>query len=108
MISSTRHDDGVVEVVVDHPPVNALPVQGWFDLAEAILSAGRDPDTFDLGVFGCPGDERSIDGYAEMGFGRCVLGLPPTGESAALKALDSYAAVIERYGRTASFEGLVT
>lgn len=45
MITSTRHDDGVVEVVVDHPPVNALPVQGWFDLAEAVLSAGRDPAT---------------------------------------------------------------
>ena len=45
MISTTRHDDGVVEVVVDHPPVNALPVQGWFDLAEAIMSAGRSPET---------------------------------------------------------------
>lgn len=45
MISSTRHDDGVVEVVVDHPPVNALPVKGWFDLADAILDAGRDEAT---------------------------------------------------------------
>ena len=42
MISSTRHENGVVEVVVDHPPVNALPVQGWFDLADALLAAGRD------------------------------------------------------------------
>ncbi len=45
MITSTRHDDGVVEVVVDHPPVNALPVQGWFDLADAITDAGRDEAT---------------------------------------------------------------
>jgi enoyl-CoA hydratase len=45
VISTERHDDGVVEVVVDHPPVNALPVQGWFDLADAILSAGKDPAT---------------------------------------------------------------
>ena len=45
MIETTRHDDGVVEVVVDHPPVNALPVQGWFDLADAILDAGRDEAT---------------------------------------------------------------
>ncbi|MDP3711375.1 MAG: enoyl-CoA hydratase family protein [Mycobacteriales bacterium] len=44
-MSSTRHDDGVVEVVVDHPPVNALPVQGWFDLAEAVAAAGRDLST---------------------------------------------------------------
>jgi enoyl-CoA hydratase len=42
VIDTTRHDDGVVEVVVDHPPVNALHVQGWFDLAEAVTAAGRD------------------------------------------------------------------
>ncbi len=34
--------DGIAEVVIDFPPVNALPVQGWFDLAEAITSAGAD------------------------------------------------------------------
>jgi enoyl-CoA hydratase len=45
LINIERHDDGVVEVVVDHPPVNALPVQGWFDLADAILSAGKDLTT---------------------------------------------------------------
>jgi enoyl-CoA hydratase len=45
LISTSRHDDGVVEVVVDNPPVNALPVKGWFDLADAILSAGRDATT---------------------------------------------------------------
>ncbi len=45
MISTTKHDNGVVEVVVDHPPVNALPVQGWFDLASAITEAGRDLTT---------------------------------------------------------------
>jgi enoyl-CoA hydratase len=36
--------DHVAEIVIDNPPVNALPVQGWFDLAEAIRSAGRDPE----------------------------------------------------------------
>ena len=34
---------GVAEVVIDFPPVNALPVQGWFDLADAITAAGADP-----------------------------------------------------------------
>jgi enoyl-CoA hydratase len=34
---------GVAEVVVDVPPVNALTVQGWYDLADAITTAGRDP-----------------------------------------------------------------
>lgn len=35
---------GVAELVVDHPPVNALPVSGWYELAEAVRSAGVDPD----------------------------------------------------------------
>jgi enoyl-CoA hydratase len=42
MITSTRADS-IAEVVVDHPPVNALPVAGWFELADAIRSAGLDP-----------------------------------------------------------------
>ncbi len=44
-ISTDRHGDGVTVVTVDYPPVNALPVQGWFDLAEALLAAGRDRST---------------------------------------------------------------
>jgi enoyl-CoA hydratase len=36
--------DHVAEVVVDAPPVNALTVAGWFELAEAITAAGSDAD----------------------------------------------------------------
>jgi enoyl-CoA hydratase len=35
---------GIAEVVVDYPPVNALPVAGWYELAEVIRGAGNDPD----------------------------------------------------------------
>jgi enoyl-CoA hydratase len=45
LISTERHENGVVEVIVDNPPVNALPVKGWFDLADAVLAAGRDEAT---------------------------------------------------------------
>jgi enoyl-CoA hydratase len=38
-----RTSDGVAEVVIDFPPVNALPAQGWFDLADAVSAAGTDP-----------------------------------------------------------------
>jgi enoyl-CoA hydratase len=34
--------DGVAEVIISFPPVNALPVQGWLDLAEAVTTAGAD------------------------------------------------------------------
>jgi enoyl-CoA hydratase/carnithine racemase len=37
--------DGVAEVVIGFPPVNALPVRGWYDLAAAVTGAGADPDT---------------------------------------------------------------
>lgn len=43
MISSSAGEAGIAEVVVDHPPVNALPVAGWHELATALRSAGEDP-----------------------------------------------------------------
>ena len=45
MINVETHDNGVVEVTMDHPPVNALPVAGWFELADKITAAGRDEST---------------------------------------------------------------
>src|SRR5437588_12804282 len=36
-------DEGVAEVVMDFPPVNALPVAGWFELAETVRALGEDP-----------------------------------------------------------------
>ena len=35
--------DGIADVVIDFPPVNALPAQGWDDLAAAVAAAGADP-----------------------------------------------------------------
>jgi enoyl-CoA hydratase len=43
MITSSVHDDGVAEVVMEHPPVNALPVAGWFALADELTRLGADP-----------------------------------------------------------------
>jgi enoyl-CoA hydratase len=42
-ITSTIHEDGIAEVVMDNPPVNALTVAGWFELADILGSLGRDP-----------------------------------------------------------------
>lgn len=38
-----RTSGGIAEVVIGFPPVNALPVQGWFELANAVAAAGADP-----------------------------------------------------------------
>jgi enoyl-CoA hydratase len=40
-----RTADGIAEVIIDFPPVNALPVQGWRDLAAAVATAGAEPAT---------------------------------------------------------------
>ncbi len=42
-ITHTIDDDGIAEVVMDNPPVNALTVAGWFELAEVVRSLGDDP-----------------------------------------------------------------
>lgn len=42
-VSTASPSDGVRVVTMDRPPVNALPVQGWYDLADAVRAAGRDP-----------------------------------------------------------------
>lgn len=36
-------DQGIAEVVMDNPPVNALTVKGWFELADVVRSLGDDP-----------------------------------------------------------------
>ena len=41
-VSSIVHEDGIAEVVVDRPPVNALPVAGWFELARVVRTLGED------------------------------------------------------------------
>ncbi|WP_351225536.1 enoyl-CoA hydratase family protein [Streptomyces sp. NPDC002133] len=41
-VSTSGPEKGISVVTVDFPPVNALPVQGWYDLADAVRAAGRD------------------------------------------------------------------
>ena len=44
-VSSELRPDGTRVVTMNAPPVNALTVQGWFDLASALDEAGRDQAT---------------------------------------------------------------
>jgi enoyl-CoA hydratase len=37
--------DGIAEVVMDNPPVNALTVAGWFELADVVRKLGEDGAT---------------------------------------------------------------
>ncbi|MEU6587612.1 enoyl-CoA hydratase-related protein, partial [Nocardia sp. NPDC046763] len=44
-INRHTETEGVEVVTVDYPPVNALPSDGWFALADAVTQAGRNPET---------------------------------------------------------------
>ncbi|TYL55765.1 enoyl-CoA hydratase family protein [Nocardioides sp. BGMRC 2183] len=44
-ISSELGEDGIRVITMNAPPVNALTVQGWFDVANALDEAGDDPST---------------------------------------------------------------
>lgn len=44
-ITSVTAEPGVVTVTVDYPPVNAIPSRGWFELADAVTTAGADLGT---------------------------------------------------------------
>jgi enoyl-CoA hydratase len=43
MSIDVRTQDGIAEVLLNHPPVNALDSRGWFQLAETLRAIGRDP-----------------------------------------------------------------
>jgi enoyl-CoA hydratase len=42
--SHTIDAAGIAEVVMDNPPVNALTVDGWFEIADIVTALGRDPN----------------------------------------------------------------
>ena len=44
-ITSDLRPEGIRVITMEHPPVNALTVQGWFDLAAALDEASADLDT---------------------------------------------------------------
>jgi alkanesulfonate monooxygenase SsuD/methylene tetrahydromethanopterin reductase-like flavin-dependent oxidoreductase (luciferase family) len=65
------------------------------DLRAASDSAGRDPATLEIGVFGVPGDPAIIDAYRQAGVSRCVLSLPSAPADTIMPLLDQYASLID-------------
>lgn len=66
----------VAEVVIDNPPVNALPVKGWFELADTIRRLGHDHDVRALIVAANP----ELGGY-QAGVDIKELAADPTKKS---------------------------
>src|SRR2546422_7266654 len=42
MVIGRSVTDGIGEIVIDIPPVNALPAKAWFELADAVRALGED------------------------------------------------------------------
>jgi enoyl-CoA hydratase len=44
MVRTEPREGGIAEIVMNNPPVNALPAAGWFEVARQVTEAGRDAD----------------------------------------------------------------
>ena len=66
-ITSDIDASGIAEIVVDHPPVNALPVRLWFELASTLRAAGYATSAFteDGYLAASAGFARGFDSWVE-------------------------------------------
>lgn len=44
MVRTELAGNGVAEIIMNNPPVNAMPVAGWFEIAGQVTDAGRNPE----------------------------------------------------------------
>jgi enoyl-CoA hydratase len=44
MVRTELTGNGVAEIIMNNPPVNAMPVAGWFGIAGQVTDAGRNPE----------------------------------------------------------------
>jgi len=80
-----------------------MPIHGRGNVVEKLpllrsmaQEVGRNPNSIEIGVFGCPAKPGIIDAYAEQGVARVALGLPSAPEAEVLAVLDSYVPLLTR------------
>jgi hypothetical protein len=76
------------------PGRGASIVEDLRDLRALAESAGRDPQTIPVTVFGAPADPKVIAEYETAGVERVLLPLPPAGDDKVLALLDRYAPLL--------------
>jgi probable F420-dependent oxidoreductase len=98
MRRAIRYGDGWIPIAGrDDDVVAHLPA-----FREAAREAGRDPESMEVSVYGCPPDKERVQRYADAGIDRVVFGLPPAGRDVVLGLLDRIADVASLAIRTAS------
>lgn len=82
-----------------------MPIHGRRDVLDkldglraACDAVDRDPATVELGVFGVPPKPKVLEGYADVGVRRVVLGLPPAPADVVLPILDAHAEAVAALG----------
>ena len=56
--------------------------------------AGRDPDSIEIGIYGCPMRAEIVDGYREAGVDRVVFWLPADDPETVLSAVEHGASLM--------------
>jgi probable F420-dependent oxidoreductase len=81
-----------------------MPIHGRREIDDKLpvlrsmaADAGRDPDSIEVGVFGCPPKPETIERYQALGVKRIALSLPPEGADTVLPLLDRYASLVEQF-----------
>ena len=80
-----------------------MPIHGRGDVLDKLPllramaeDAGRNPQSIEIGVFGCPAKADVIEAYADQGVARVALGLPSAPEAEVMATLDRYADLVNR------------
>jgi len=81
--------DGWMPIHGRTDPLEKLPL-----LREMAEEAGRDPDSIEIGIYGCPMREADVERYREAGVDRVVFWLPADEPDAALSAADHGASLM--------------
>lgn len=95
------HSPQVLQRVIDYcdgwMPIGIRAAQLLDDikhLRQKAETAGRDPASISITIFGAPADAALIDDYRNTGVERVIFSLPPAGRDKVLPMLDRYAAFL--------------
>jgi len=82
-----------------------MPIHGRDDITESLPEyrkmaeeAGRDPDSMEVSIFGCPSKPELLERYRDAGITRCIFGLPPADRESVLPLLDQFCEVEAQVG----------
>ena len=75
--------DGWIPIHGRSDPLENLPL-----LRSMAADAGRDPDSLDISIYGCPMDAETVDRYREAGVDRVIFWLPAIEEEALVPILE--------------------